>query len=142
MNLQRFKIAPVDEYGYRINWQGRASSATIHTTVNEVTPSDSNVNAYRNWDTGFDASCPVVSYMVLSFATSYSVRENKPTASGDEEWRNDYDTWSTKLGTSVAVTRKIDFTTYVQHVERLSDSEDLEYERDTVSAVFTFKHRF
>jgi len=132
----------VDTYGYAIDWKGARASARLYSTVNEVTPSSSAVNQYRNWSSGIGASFPLTYYIDLHFSTVYSVRDNQDTATGDEEWQNDYDTWSSRLGTSFAITRKVDFTTYVQHVERLSDSEDLEYERDTFSAMFTFKHRF
>ena len=132
----------VDEYRYEIGWKRGRTSANLYSTINEVTPSSTGVNAYRDWKSGVDATYPLAYYVDLVFASEYSVRENEDTSSGDAEWQNDYDTWSSRLGTSFALTRKVNFTTYVQHVERWSGSEDLEYERDTFSAVLTFKHRF
>ena len=132
----------VDAYDYRIEWKGAASSVTLHSALKEVEPSSDSVNAYRDWSSGLEVSYPLRPYINLQFSSKYSVRQNRDTVEGDEEWVYDYDTWSTRLGTSFAVTRKIDFTTYVQHVERYSNSEQLEYERDTISGVFTFRHRF
>ncbi|MCK5850108.1 MAG: hypothetical protein KAH23_04270 [Kiritimatiellae bacterium] len=133
----------VDTYSYRLEWKAGAASAEFYTELSEVVPSEEGENEYRNWASGVDAVYPIVSYIKLLLSSVYTMRMNeKGVADSDEEWLNDYNTWSTRMGTSFSLTKNIDFTTYVQHVDRTSDSETLEYERDTFAATFTFKHKF
>jgi hypothetical protein len=151
---------------YRIQWAGEVASASVQSSLTGVDPSGEDPSDYSDWSTTAQLNYPVVPYMTLVFSTTYDVRDNSeqvPVAqdtdeeasdSGDGveqasvslptdiEEGNDYGTWSSRVGTSFAVLENLDFSVYAQHVVRISDSEDLEYERDTISATLTYSHEF
>jgi len=148
----RTAFETVDTYEYKIDWTGYASSASLYSRLSMVEPSTEARNEYRDWTSGFEMSYPLVRYITLLFQSTYSVRNNT-TESGapeeeledlqevaDQELRNDYTTWQTRIGTKFSLMREIDFTTYAEHIERYSDSEDLEYERDILAAYLTYTH--
>ena len=60
----------------------------------------------------------------------------------DEEWTSDYTTWVSRIGTSFELTRSIGFSASGEHVARGSDSEYLEYERDSYRCMLTYTHKF
>lgn len=130
-------------YKYKIGWKGELASAALYSGINFVEPGRRSMNEYSDWTSGLNVSYPLVPYITLLLSTTYSVRENKGAvlAGVDEEWRADYNTWSSRIGTSFSLMRDIKFSTNFQHAERESDSENLDYERDIFSAVFTYSHK-
>lgn len=60
----------------------------------------------------------------------------------DPEVRDDYQTLSLMARTGFRLTNKINFSAYVQHVQRMADNPQLEYARDTIGAQLTWSHRF
>ena len=134
-----------DTLDYRLRWQGKLSSVQFYSTLSEVAPTDDSDADYRSWITGLDVSYPLTHYITLIGSTSYSVRENEERVSSDDdelELSNDYDTWTSRIGTSFRLTRRISFRTYAEHTERISDEENLDYERDTVAAYLTYHRQF
>jgi len=138
----------VDAYNYRIDWKGKATTASLYTGLSVVEPSAG--NKYSDWHSGIDISYPLVPYIALLLSSKYTVRENHgivvTTTDAEEEieveWQDDYNTWVSQIGTSFSVTRRIKFYSSVQHIERESDSSNLEYERDIFLAMFTYTRQF
>jgi hypothetical protein len=128
---------------YELNWKSDDIKATAYTEYDDVEANLSYAPDYSRWDTGLRVDYPLTMFLTLNGSSSYIIRKNRDTSDGvslDPELANDYDSWNSRIGAVVAVTEKIEFHTYYQHVERISDSEDLDYTRDIVSAVFTYKH--
>ena len=139
--LSTFEVSNL--YGYEIIWKSEQASAGFYSELNNTESSQSSVNEYTDWNSGLSLSYPLVEYITLLFSTAYSVRKNEAGefAGIDEDLRTDYRTWSSKVGTSFSVTRNVEFTTSFRHVERESDSEALDFERDIFTAVFTYKYQ-
>ncbi|MDD4869303.1 MAG: hypothetical protein PHR77_01990 [Kiritimatiellae bacterium] len=135
-----------DKYRYQLNWKNQDMlSASLFSEYNMSSPSSEWMGEYTDWISGINASYPVTSIIALNFSTVYSIRENNDSAeeeSTDIEWKNNYTTWSSQIGTSFAVTKELGFSTYIQHIERSSDSVTLEYSRDIFVATFTYTHQF
>jgi hypothetical protein len=134
-----------DEYSYRITWQRDLMTVAGYSVLTQVYPSWDATPAYSTWTSGADASYPLTERLRLLGTTIYTRRQNEdapPGADIDEEWRYDYQTWLSRLGTGFAVTPSISFTTYGEHVVRWSDSDNLEFTRDTFEAFFTYRHAF
>ena len=110
-----------------------------------VDPRGDNASDYSDWQSGIRFSYPLVDYITLLLSSTYSVRDNDvqgPEEVGELEDTNDYRTWSSRIATSFALTREVDFTTSAQHIERYSDSDRLEYSRDIFAATLTYSHEF
>jgi len=134
-----------DQYAYRIWWQHDLTTVSGHSVYRVVYPSSDLVNGYSDWTSGIDFSYPLADRVALLGTTAYSQRRNEAVAATgvvDEEWSNDYATWLSRLGTSVAVNRKINFVTYAEHIQRWSDANELEYVRDIFEAMFVYRHQF
>lgn len=133
------------EYGYRLDWKGDISTASLFTRYYEVEPSDKRLSAYTDWMTGVSGSYPITQYATLYGSSTYSTRRNKVTDEVDTaefEYLNNYATWATRIGTGFAVTKSITFDTYYEHIERLSDYSALQYARDVFEARFIYRHQF
>ncbi len=134
-----------DRYFYRLMWDGLVFKAGAGVERSEVEPSDRRVNAYDDTNYYLYGSYPLTTFARVTARTGYRIRRNDLVTSDavvDEEWRHDYETWYWRVGTAFAVTRKLDFDTFYQHHERLSDEARLQYERDVFQAMFTYSHRF
>jgi len=139
-----------DRFVYRLNWKSEDMvSAGLFSEYGSVSPSESSLGEYIDWVSGVTASYPLTELIALNASSTYSIRQNKGAEdpSGSElEWMNDYTTWSSQIGTSFAVMKRerndVVFSTYVQHVERTSDSPLLEYNRIVFVATLTYTHQF
>ena len=143
-----FKTAfeTVDKYEYRLTWDGYATKASAFSTLSIVEPSDINIREYDNWTSGVTVEYPLIRYVALHFLSSYAIRANTGTVINEEnlpvEERFDHRTWTTRLGTSFDLTKKIKFDAYAMRVRRTSESDDLEYIRDIVAATLKYTHQF
>jgi hypothetical protein len=129
---------------YTLEWAGRFSAAQFRTGYADVEVSDRRGD-YTDWVTGVVYQHPLTSWIVLELSTLYAVRENNPPpdpAGLAVTEVDDYDTWSSRIGTAFGVTRDVEFKTYAQHTERFSDNLELEYERNLLSAMFTYTREF
>ncbi len=134
---------------YRLMWSGLFTTVSLTTEQSLVETSQDVSGKYVNWANSLRISRELLSFLTLDFDAMYAVRDNEFDAafdtgaeSVDVEWSTDYDTWSGRVGTTFALTKKIDFRTSFQHVERMSDSEDLDYTRDMYEAMFVYAHDF
>jgi hypothetical protein len=131
-------------YGYSLDWRGAVSSAGLFTRIYEVEPSGDQVSSYRDWQSGVRCSYPLTGFATLIASSVYSIRENnaREDQAGELEDRSDYETWSSRVGTSFSITKNLTFLTYYEHVERYSDASDLTYSRDIFEARFSYRHQF
>lgn len=135
-----------DAFGYHLNWASEDKvTAGLFTDYNISKPSEAWMGEYSDWSSGVNASLPLSRAISLVFDSTYSVRSNKGVTDPqvkDLEWLNNYNTWSSRIGTSFGITREVDFTTYLQHIDRSSDSDVLKYSRNVFAATFTYTHQF
>ncbi|MBN1557618.1 MAG: hypothetical protein JW951_05685 [Lentisphaerae bacterium] len=149
-------IETVDQLRYRLQWAGRFSAASL-TSVYAQSDPVYGFNDYTDWTTRLHYEYPLISFITLLFDAYYQVRDNDELNDAepilqegedgvlylpDLEEREDYTTWSAQVGTSFGIMENVDFRTYAQHIERDSDAEDLAYERNILSAMFTYSHEF
>ena len=139
----------VDLYGYRITWNGAATTASAFSNFSQVKPSRADDFMYSTWASGLQFAYPLVDYITLNGSTVYTDRRSRAPDEAVEdlrvdelESRSDYQTWASRIGTSFGIMRELRFNTYVEHVERYSDSDDLEYSRDTFGANLVYSHQF
>jgi len=132
-----------DRYSYHLRWGGDATTAEAYTEYTDVENSDLDSD-YTSWVSGLILSYPLVENIRLRLSTAYNIRENSGDVLEDADPQdvNNYETWTTRLSSSFELTKKIDFTTYFQHVERTSDDDQLAYKRDIVAANLRFSHQF
>lgn len=134
-----------DGVGYQLNWKGDFSSVGYFSQYNRSQVDSRGDSQYTDWANGVSASYPLCSFATLNASSIYSIRENTwapDTTVDDPTLRSDYQTWSSQVGTSFAVTKKITFSTAYQHIIRTGGEDDLEFVRDIFSAVFTYSHQF
>ena len=133
-----------DTLSYRLNWQGDLSSASLFSNRSDVQPSGSEDWDYATWTTGATLSYPLLDWLSLRAATAYSTRKNESEFTDVEEPENseDYDTWTSSIGTDFRIHKEITFSTSLTHYERISDYDDLAYTRDIFQAHLTYRHQF
>lgn len=135
----------VTSFNYFLSYEKERAALYFSTGFSSIDPQVELYNEYSTWMTLLDLHVPITRAIILIFASEYSVRDNGEVAGSeltDPEYTSDYDTLSVRLGTNFAVTRKIDFDLYAQHIDRSSDNPDLDYSRDIFAAVFTYSHAF
>jgi len=133
-----------DTFSYRLNWQGEISSAAFFSRYSNVEPSGAIDWPYRDWANGASLSYPILEWLTLGASTVYTIRESDAEFEDEEDPENssDYDTWNSRIGTDFRIHKKMTFSTYYSHYERISDDEDLEFTRDTFEAYVTYRHQF
>jgi hypothetical protein len=133
-----------DVYEYRLDWKGVFASAYGFSRAAMGQPVGRNIPDYSDWASGLGGRYPLWRGVDLVGDTTYSTRHNLGKFFGavDLEQANNYDTWVFRLGTSFALTRRVDFNTYYQHMERWSGEDALAYERDTFEAVARYFRQF
>jgi len=143
-----------DTWNYRISYTGGEVGIQVYSRYVAVEPTLDSDTKYTDWRNGVRITYPLTHIVTLVGSSEYAIRDNQ-AYSGDvdtrgeltgdveeAENRSDYDTWTSRLGTSFGLTKKIDFNTYIQHYERISDDKDLEFTRDTFAANLVFSHQF
>lgn len=133
-----------DALSYRIGWQGELAKAGGSTRYALVDPSDRGFNDYSDWTSEVHASYPLLAFLELLAMGRYSIRSNGDLAAGvdaavvDPEFRGDYTTWAARLSTEVALSEHLTFVTYVEHIDRDADEDNLDYTRDIFAALLTY----
>lgn len=139
-----------DKYSYHLNWtQEGALSASLFSEYLKSVPSEI-MGEYTDWVSGVRMSLPVTSLVAIDLSTTYSIRENNGGGSNGEEssieLTSDYNTWSSRIGTSVPLMRRdrsgVVFAAYAEHIERSGDSDVLNYSRNIIAATLTYTHMF
>jgi len=143
-----------DTWNYRISYTGGEVGIQVYSRYTAVEPTLDSDTKYTDWRNGIRITYPLTRVVTLVGSTEYAIRDNKSYAGTDDESddsvgdveeaenSSDYDTWTSRLGTSFGLTKKINFNTYIQHYERIGDDQDLEFTRDTFAANLVFSHQF
>ncbi len=143
-----------DTYSYSLGWAGEMVAANAHTRYSQVDPNGTDVNGYSDWTSGVNVSWPMfLRYLIFKAYTTYEVRGNDPMTVPAEtdatsdvalvaEQNNDYQTWTSGLGASMAIMKDLKAATDFQHIERFSDAQDLAYTRDVFSVTLTYRYIF
>jgi hypothetical protein len=141
-------------YGYNLTWKGDLTSAGVFSRLNTVDPQSMTVSKYSDWNSGINVSHPMYvdlplicgNYITLLLSSGYDVRSNESVGTEEPtevEWTGDYSTWVSRIGTSFPfVWDQISCSTYVEHIQRMSDVSDLAYKRDIFEITFTYSHEF
>jgi hypothetical protein len=129
---------------YRLDWKGVFASAYGFSRATQGRPVGRNIPDYADWTSGIGGRYPLWRGVDLIGDTTYSTRHNlgKFLGAVDLQQANNYDTWVFRLGTSFALTQRVDFSTYYQHMERWSSEDQLAYERDTFEATARYFRQF
>lgn len=139
-----------DSWLYQIGYKNEMVDTTIYSDYTAADPTLAGENDYSTWRNGVKITYPLTRFIDLQASTDYTLRrngnvDNVNNLTGEldiPENTSDYDTWTSRLGTSFSLTKTIDFVTYLQHQERISDDPDLEFTRDTFYANFVYTHQF
>lgn len=134
-----------DTYSYLLNWRGDLVTSAFHATYETVDPNQMSVSGYSDLDTGITITYPLTSSVDLDLSTTYELRTNDVTPETDPaeiEWANDYSTWTTHVGTTIALMEDLDFEIYYEHVVRDGDTDELTYTQDLVEALLTYRYQF
>ena len=132
-------------YWYHLDWAGELTRAGFRSDFLDSDPSGENDYRYTDWRNGIELGRYIYREVELVLTSEYAIRNNDPvedTEGVDPTLQGDYETWVTRLGTRLPVSRHTHFTTYVEHAERFSDNEDLAFTRDTFEAYLTYTREF
>ena len=134
-----------DTVYYRITWNRNETKLSAHTAWTQVQPSSDSVSGYSDWSIGLEGTLPLTEWISLFATSRYDVRSNEtagtdPAVPADQQ--GDYSTWANRLGTSLAVTRSIEFVTYYEHTIRRGDSPSQDSTWDIFEAFFIYRHQF
>jgi len=136
-----------DQLSYRYGWSGLWLPGSFSSDYLIVDPLARPDSGYRNWNNSVQVRMQLTQIIPLSLSASYAMRFNETSGRAavfddDPEIRNDYQTLSLVARTGFRITRTINFTAYVQHVQRTADNPQLEYTRDTVGMQLTWGYQF
>jgi len=141
-------VETVETLRYQLRWSDGLTTATAYSGLGRADPIDLDVSDYDTWTSGIEVKYPLTRFMKLDMTTKYirrtveALAENVDDEDMDPELLYDYNTWISRIGTRFALTKKIAFGTYYEHIERDSDYGDLAYTRDIFSASCSYSHRF
>lgn len=133
----------VDAYSYGIGWASPDLSMGYRTSYQVVEPRLFNANDYSDWLHQITIVKPLNQDLTLTLATAYTIRENGQLEAGEAGAGNrmieeSYDTWASNIGLAYVLGRYWTLKAYVEHLERLSDAEDLAFTRDMAGIDLTF----
>jgi hypothetical protein len=139
-----------DTISYNYSWSGERFPGAFSTRYATLDPQEATRSGYSDWTTRLQLGHQLTRLLRLTFLTSYAQRKTDAsasaaaaaTAAGTQDATSDYDTWTVRLGGSMPLTKKTAFSTYVEHVDRMSDNENLAYTRDVIAATITWSHDF
>ena len=138
----------VDSIRYNIQWADPASWTVGFVTAYErITTRLANASSYDDWFNQLSASRPLTRDLVLTLATSYTLRMNGQARSGELGSdslfiTNDYDTWVSTVGLVQTLTDHLKLYAYVEHLERISPEQRLAGTRDTVGMTLGYYNDF
>jgi hypothetical protein len=139
-------IYNTDNLRYDYNWSGSRFPGRIETGISKSTPvGDSTFGGYINWLSKLDLRHDLTRLTALYFRTSYEMRFNDdPTIELPDlpEVTSDYDTWITRIGVVVPLTRTINWDSYYEYSVRRSDDDRLAYTRNLVASFISWSHHF
>jgi hypothetical protein len=132
-----------DRIEYRLKWNDEITETLFYSSWNRISLDDPSFPDYTDWTTGLELVYRVYPGISLLVISQYNIRNNEDGAMTTEpELQNDYNTWITRAGTEVGLTRYLKFATSIQHIVRTSMASELEYTRDIFSAELKYTRTF
>lgn len=137
-------IAIVDTFSYYWTWLVGLWDFNFGSNYELVDPQGSDVTDYTDWSNSLGVRYHLTKYWALDASSTYTIRDNEAvTVDGVvSDGEVDYEEWVNRIGTGYQLTRSIDFSTYVEHADRDSDDDSLDFERDTFEALLTYTRAF
>lgn len=137
----------VDEYHYALRWKNDWIAGGYALWFTDVQQEMSTITDYRDWLHQLSLFYPLTRFVTLSAVTQYGIRDEDEGPSGavdaiEETFHDDYETWTTRLGTTFHLTKRLVAAAVAEHVERFSDSDDVAFTRDTVALTCTYTYDF
>jgi hypothetical protein len=131
-----------DLFRYDIRWTGDFARWGAYTGIQTRDPSSPTVNGYDDWTSGLTGTVPVLPYLSMVGAARYGVRNNDDTTIVGlaPEDRSDYDTWSIRAGPVLRLADEWSLAAFAEHIERDGDDDELDYTRDILSIMLTYRH--
>ncbi len=131
-----------DLFTYDIRWTGDLSRWHLYTGWQKRDPSATNANGYVDWTSGLLCEVPIMPAVSLVGSARYGERSNDDdiVSPADPELSGDYDTLAFKFGPVVRLTDELKLTAFAEHIERDGDNDELDYTRDIVSVLLTYRH--
>jgi hypothetical protein len=128
-----------DRYEYQLFLEREGVGFEIYSYLESVEPTSTSQNAYDSWVTGIRIDYPIFGFLTLDGNLEHAARNNKNTVDGARlENSEDYVTRSARIGTTVGIMQEVNFNVYFERLERLSDNDDLEFDRNTVQATLSW----
>ncbi len=138
----QWSLEEFDMLRYDIRWTGELSRWNLYTGWQVRDPSSTNVNGYTDWSSGVLCEIPIMPAVSLVGSVRYNERSNEDeqTTLLDPELTGDYNTLAYKLGPVVRLTDELVLEAFAEHIERDGDNDELDYTRDIVSVLLTYRH--
>jgi len=138
----QWSLEEFDLLQYDIRWTGEFSRWNFYTGWQTRDPSTTNVNGYTDWTSGLLCEVPIMPAVSLVSSVRYNERSNDDEAVAvlDPELFGDYSTLAYKLGPVVRLTDELKLTAFAEHIKRDGDNDELDYTRDIVSVLLTYRH--
>ena len=137
-------IAIVDTFSYYWTWLVGLWDFNFESDYELVDTQGSDVTDYTDWSNSLGVLYHLTKYWALDASSTYTIRDNEAVTGvgrvSDDDV--DYEEWVSRIGTGYQLTRSIDFLTYVEHANRDSDGDSLDFARDTFEAVLTYTRVF
>lgn len=133
----------VDAYSYGVGWASPEFSIGYRTAYEVVEARLFNGNDYSDWLHQITVMKPLSQDLTLTLASAYTIRENNELQAGEAGAGNrmieeSYDTWVSNIGLAYVLGRYWTLNTYVEHLERFSDAEDLVFTRNMAGINLTY----
>ena len=141
-------VEVIDAIRYNIQCVWPDSWSLGYSTAYEIgTPSLAAITKYTDWMNHLSASRPLTKDLTLTMASVYTMRMNTAPAQGDIGYgdvymNSDYDTWVTTVGFIQTLGKRLKLYTYVEHLERMSNSQLLQVSRNTVGMTLGYYYDF
>lgn len=132
-----------DRVEYRLRWNIEIAEASFYSSYSQIKPDETLFPDYSDWTTGVDLAYRVCRGVTLLATSQYNERNNNDISGITEpELQYDYNTWISRAGTEIGLTRSLKIVTSIQHIVRTSMAPELEYTRDIFSAELKYTRMF
>lgn len=137
-----------DRFAYMFSWSEALFPGSFTSDYTLSDPQDFGRGKYSNWKNSIAVRMRLTRSLPLSITVSYDMRTNDEVEELEENPEDgvnenaDYQTFSAVARTGFRLTEKMNFTAYVQHVQRTSEDPDQEYSRQTIGAQVAWAHQF
>ena len=134
----------VDSYNYSVAWNSPSWSLGLLTAYQEAEPQLSRTSKYTDWINQCTVAKSIGEYWTLTLATAYTMRDNSVVQAGDLGEGdvmvvNSYDTWASNIGLAYVIAEHWTANAFLEHLERISDADELAFTRDTAGVTIIYR---